>query len=193
MSQFSKSVTKNDSIRIIGGCFRSRKIPVLDQTGLRPTTDRLRETLFNWLAPYISNDTTGLDLFAGSGALGLETLSRGAKKVIFIENQEPAIKLLKQTVQQLQINSADIIHQDALIYLQSKPKIIADLIFIDPPFHQDLVQKTISSIDEHLALKLNTLIYVESELNLIFKTPINWRLFKEKKTKQLKAQLFIVT
>lgn len=192
MNPSSKKSNKTESIRIIAGRFRSRKIPVLDQTGLRPTTDRIRETLFNWLTPYLSNESIGLDLFAGSGALGFEALSRGVKRVIFVEKQATVFQHLKQTAQQLELNPTDILHQDALIYLDSTPKLNFDFIFIDPPFHQNLVQQAIDTLTKQDHLKTNSIIYIESELSLSVNTPINWRLIKEKTTKQLKAQLFKV-
>lgn len=184
------SKSKTDSIRIIGGKWRSRKIAVLNQEGLRPTTDRLRETLFNWLAPYVDETLVGLDLFAGSGALGFEFLSRGAAQIVFVEKEAAAISLLKQTALHLQTDRAQIIHQSAFDYLKSAPQIKFDFIFIDPPFFKHFIPETLLLIEQHLQLNSNAFIYIESELNLTFTVPTNWRLHREKKTKQLKAQLF---
>lgn len=135
-------------VRIIGGQWRGRKLPVLDADGLRPTGDRIRETLFNWLAPYIEGARC-LDLFAGSGALGFEALSRGAASCDFVEVNGAVAKTLEANKQLLNAEGAQIHRKDWKAFLESdagqRPW---DLVFLDPPFEQNLhakVEATISN------------------------------------------------
>jgi len=126
-------------IRIIGGTWRSRLLSVMDLPGLRPSTDRIRETLFNWLG----QDLTGLrclDLFAGTGALGFEAASRDAELVVLIERDKKAHANLLATFKLLQSSPAsgyvEILHQDSLEFLSQQPNLSSHLIFIDPPFQE---------------------------------------------------------
>ena len=126
-------------IRIIGGTWRSRLLSVMDLPGLRPSTDRIRETLFNWLG----QDLTGLrclDLFAGTGALGFEAASRDAELVVLIERDKKAHANLLVTFKLLQSSPAsglvEILHQDSLEFLSQQPNLSSHLIFIDPPFQE---------------------------------------------------------
>jgi len=124
-------------IRIIGGNWRSRLLTVIDLPGLRPTTDRIRETVFNWLG----QDLTGLkclDLFAGTGALGFEAASRGASGVVLLEKDKKAHANLLKSLQLLQsspaLGSIEILQGDCIEFLKRQPDQSANLIFIDPPF-----------------------------------------------------------
>lgn len=191
MKRAKMNRSSNSNIRLIGGKWRSRQIEVLNQVGLRPTTDRIRETLFNWIAPMI-HGAVCLDLFAGSGALGFECLSRGAQQVLFIEHSKSAIQQLQKNKQKLDAHSAEICHLDALDYLHSNPKTAFDLVFIDPPFHQNWLERVLVQIEARLKFNQGALIYIESELKSHFEVPSHWFLFREKTTKQLKAQLFKV-
>src|SRR5580698_4144046 len=138
-TELPEAAPQQSSVRIIGGTWRGRRIAFPALPGLRPTPDRVRETLFNWLQHSIV-DTTCLDLFAGSGALGLEALSRGAKQVIFVEQAEPAARNLREQCQRLGAGTkADLQHMGAARYLASPPRPF-DLVFLDPPFHQDLLK-----------------------------------------------------
>ncbi len=144
-------------IRIIGGEHRSRQLPVLDYEGLRPTLDRVKETLFNWLG----QDLTGkicLDLFAGSGSLGFEAISRYAKTVIMVEQNSKVVKQLEQNKQLLKVNNLQIIEGDGLKFLQTC-KVKFDVIFLDPPYDSTLLQKSLANIDKILAD--NGVIYAE--------------------------------
>lgn len=147
-------------VRIIGGKYRSRNLYFIDGVaGLRPTPDRVRETLFNWLG----QDLTGkvcLDLFAGSGALGFEAVSRGAKLVTQIEINKEIINKLKQNKQFLKIDNLDIVQQDSIIYL-SHLKNSVDIIFLDPPYDTDLLTKCLKVIADSHALFKDTLLYIE--------------------------------
>ena len=119
-------------MRIIGGAWRGRRLPVMDVPGLRPTADRIRETLFNWLAPVISG-TRCLDLYAGTGALGLEALSRGAAEVCFVERQAAAARALEASLQRLGCSAGRVVTADALRFLAGPPQRF-DVVFLDPPF-----------------------------------------------------------
>ncbi len=128
-------------LRIVAGNWRSRLLEIADAPGLRPTSERIRETLFNWLAPCL-DDARCLDLFAGSGALGLEALSRGAASCVFVENSASAATTLRRNIATLGAGGADLHEADAIKYLQGLDKVEFDIVFLDPPFagvmHADL-------------------------------------------------------
>lgn len=180
------------SIRIIGGKWRGRKLPVLTQTGLRPTTDRNKETLFNWLMPII-HDANCLDCFAGSGSLGFEAGSRGAQQVILLEKESAAVKQLQQNKTRLNSESLIVKKVDTLTWLANKADMQFDIVFIDPPFHHSIVAKTISLLESNNWLKNSAYIYIETELNLnvLDEIPANWYLHREKVSGQVCYRLFI--
>ncbi|MCK5917486.1 MAG: 16S rRNA (guanine(966)-N(2))-methyltransferase RsmD [Cocleimonas sp.] len=188
-----KSVQKsgNNTLRIIGGKWRSRKLSFMSAPNLRPTPDRVRETLFNWLQNSIA-DTRCLDLFAGSGALGLEALSRGASEVIFIEKHRAAAQQLEKNLALLNATNS-VIHHDAKHYLLEETKPF-DIIFLDPPFRQGLLPIVIDLIKEKKLLKNNTLIYLEHEIEANYDWQ-NWHLevIKETKAGQVKSYLLKYT
>jgi len=148
-------------IRIIGGVHRSRQLPVLDSKDLRPTLDRVKETVFNWLG----QDLTGkscLDLFAGSGSLGFEACSRNATKVIMVEQNVKVAQQLKNNIQLLKVESnCQVLCTDALIYLQ-KTLDKFDVIMLDPPYQGNLLNKALERIDQILAK--DGVIYIEYEI-----------------------------
>ncbi len=149
-------------IRIISGIWRGRKLEFPDKNNLRPTPDRIRETLFNWLMHDISGSTC-LDLFAGSGALGFEALSRGAEKVFFVEKDADTLQALKMNVEKCATKNAEIIFSD---FLKNPPKFqakIFDLIFLDPPYESDLISKAFYWLVENDLLKDHARIYVETK------------------------------
>lgn len=145
------------TLRIIGGTWRGRKIAVNSSDGLRPTPDRIRETLFNWLAPRIEGARC-LDLFAGTGALGLEALSRGAGHVTFVERDGDNAKALRQALTTLDSHAADVIQGDAL-NTAAFPQTSYDVIFVDPPFTASLHPAVLAAI-ESLAT-IDTRVYLE--------------------------------
>lgn len=145
-------------VRIIGGRLRRRQINFPSLDGLRPTSDRIRETLFNWLGQELDGQVC-LDLFAGSGALGFEAVSRGAARVVMVEKDKSAIHCLRQNQQLLSAVEAEIHHTDALNYLQQTAERF-DLIFLDPPFALDLLPVLLPVAREKL--KPSGLLYVES-------------------------------
>lgn len=148
-------------LRIIGGEWRSRRLTFADAPHLRPTPDRVRETLFNWLQGRIVGAHC-LDLFAGSGALGFEALSRGAKQVIMVEKHTAAANALRQNSQLLPATGAQLINDDALRYLQRATERF-DIIFLDPPFRQDFLPKVLNLINTRGLLNTDGLIYLEQE------------------------------
>lgn len=185
--------TKNTgSIRIIAGKYRGRKLPVLDAEGLRPTTDRVKETLFNWLMPYI-NDAICLDCFAGSGGLGFEALSRGAKQVVFLELNKKAAQQLKQNLALVNVTSAQVMQTDSLAFLSRANDDLNntfDLVFVDPPFRKGLLTQIGSKLTQGW-LADNALIYVESEAEFnTSELPVNWQLLKEKIAGQVAYRLY---
>jgi 16S rRNA (guanine966-N2)-methyltransferase len=119
-------------VRIIGGRWRGRRLPVADAAGLRPTGDRVRETLFNWLAPVIAGARC-LDLFAGTGALGLEALSRGAAEAWFVERDAAVAAQLAKSIRRLDSEAAHVSVSDAMRFLAGPPRAF-DVVFLDPPF-----------------------------------------------------------
>ncbi|MGB0732884.1 MAG: 16S rRNA (guanine(966)-N(2))-methyltransferase RsmD [Pontibacterium sp.] len=180
----------SSQLRIIGGEWRSRKVPFVAQDGLRPTHDRVRETLFNWLQTQVPGAHC-LDLFSGSGALGLEALSRGAESMIFIEQSSVSASQLKANLNTLKCTSANVINGDALQWLASQtcPTPI-DIVFMDPPFNKDFTQRTCEALEAQGCLSQTAWIYVEVEKDLQWQPPINWRCHREKVSGQVKFSLY---
>jgi len=176
-------------IRIIGGLWRGRKLPVPDSAGLRPTTDRVRETLFNWLAPDIQGARC-LDCFAGSGALGLEALSRHAASATLLELERPVAQQLEKNLATLGAKTGRVINVNTLQFLAQggEPH---DLIFIDPPFRKGLLEQTIIQLETQGWLAESALIYVESEVEHgLPPVPVSWQLYREKIAGQVAYRLY---
>ncbi len=195
-SKRSKNQTKNPAgskptrVRIIGGQWRGRKLPVADIDGLRPTGDRIRETLFNWLAPYI-HGAHCLDLYSGTGALGFEALSRGAASAQFIEWNQSVCRQIEANIRLLGADNARLACNDALRWLAAQPSPLnTDLIFIDPPFALDLWDKTVQALADQL--KPDTLVYIEAPRNQTYSVPVNWQCLREKQAGQVDYRLFRV-
>lgn len=157
-------VASSNSLRIIGGIWRSRRIQFIDSPKIRPTPDRVRETVFNWLATDI-NDADCLDLFAGSGALGFEAKSRGADHVVLVEKDSRISAMLNQQKELLDAQNLEISNQNALDYLRSTEQQF-DVIFLDPPFASDLLEKSLPVILERKILSVKGLLYVETASQL---------------------------
>lgn len=156
----SKSQSGNNQFRIIGGEWRGRKLKFPDVAAIRPTPDRVRETLFNWLQPHILGASC-LDLFAGSGAVGLEALSRGAASVTFVEQDRRVAEVIRQHLQLLNGNGS-VVEQEALGYLR-RESAEYDLVFLDPPFGKGLIAKVSRLLEEQGLIHANSLLYIESE------------------------------
>ena len=191
MSKHRKQSAKpsnKGSIRIIAGLHRGRKLPVLMAEGLRPTTDRVKETVFNWLMPFIQ-DTNCLDCFAGSGGLGFEALSRGASHVSLIELNKAAAQQLTENKILLQANNISVINSDALNFIRKNSQKF-DVVFLDPPFRKNFVEQTALLLNEN-SLADNALIYIEMESeDNNQQLPLNWKLLKEKITGQVIYRLY---
>ena len=160
------------TVRIIGGIWRGRKLPVVDRPGLRPTPDRLRETVFNWLQGKLIGACC-LDLFAGTGALGFEALSRGARVAVMIE-PDPLVRAQLEASQRA-------LHASAFIYAGRFPDQLPpltegpfDLVFLDPPFQQELLQPALAWLIGRGLLTAHAHIYVECEPTHTFVCPPGW-------------------
>jgi len=159
-------------VRIIGGSLRGRRIGFPEEPGLRPTPDRVRETLFNWLAPRIAG-TRVLDLYAGSGALGFEALSRGAAEAVLVDSRASVAAQLRLSAETLKLSTARIERADALDFLDRKGPVF-DLIFVDPPFDAGLVPATLERIARHGLLAVDGLVYVEAARRDAPPLPSGW-------------------
>lgn len=188
----NKPCLLKQTIRIIGGQFRGKKIAFPDQPDLRPTPDRVRETLFNWLM----NDIRGancLDAFAGSGALGLEAFSRGANQVILIEQSPVVYAHLKKTCQQFNTPQLTVIQDNSCHYMkqvieQQHPPF--DIIFVDPPFRKpDLLAECLSYLANPKLLKPQGLLYLETPEEMVLDTTL-WTPLKLKSAGQITYALY---
>ncbi len=173
----------SNRVRIIGGDWRSRVIHFPDSAGLRPTPDRVRETLFNWLGQRLDGKIC-LDLFAGSGALGFEALSRGAAQVVMVEQSQSVVRSLTENAQRLGAASAAIVNADALQYLRG-PKRRFDIVFLDPPFNQSLLPAVLASLPPWLAP--DACVYTECDSDRDPNT--EWKILKQSRAGQVKFQL----
>ena len=179
----------NGVIRIIGGKHRGRKLAVIDAQGLRPTTDRVKETVFNWLMPYVHGSRC-LDCFAGSGGLGFEAWSRGAECVLLLEKNQSAFNQLQSNKQQLCADTVSVIHCDTNEHLARPPQQPFDIVFIDPPFFKGLLEHTLQQLSAGW-LAEDGLIYVETEKDAQLSViPSNWTLIKEKIAGQVRYALY---
>ncbi len=179
----------SNKLRIIGGDWRSRCITFIDAPGLRPTPVRVRETLFNWLRDDIIASRC-LDLYAGSGALGFEAASRGAKSVTQVENNALACRALKENAIALAAEQVKIVQSDVMRYLAGEAETF-DVIFIDPPFAMGLAAQTCQWLEDKGWLSKHAKIYVEVESTLKLEgIPENWRLLKSKVAGEVGYHLF---
>ena len=185
-----KRTTKTGQIRIIGGQHRGRKLPVHDIEGLRPTTDRVKETVFNWLMMDI-RDAQVLDCFAGAGSLGFEAQSRFAKQVTLFELEPKAAQQLHDNAALLNMLNVSVQQGDALSLLAQPSSAAYDIAFIDPPFNKGLAYKCAQALEENGWLADDALVYVEVEANNAdFTAPDNWQLQKEKRAGQAWGRLY---
>ena len=169
----------SNKLRIIGGEWRSRVITFDDAPGLRPTPSRVRETLFNWLQADVAGSRC-LDLFAGSGALGFEAASRGAKRAVLVENNPKTCQKLKENIATLATDRVEVVQSDVQQFLCHCSDTF-DLIFLDPPFAQGLVTSICQQIAEAGLLASYGKIYIETERNLkLDGLPAGWKLLKHK-------------
>ncbi len=171
---------KRNSLRIVGGAWRGRRVHFPDSPGLRPTPDRVRETLFNWLQFSVAG-TRCLDLFAGSGALGLEALSRGARAVVFVDEAAAVSHTLREELERLGGSAkAQVVHASAVRYLAT-PGEPYDLVFLDPPFGQGALPQYVELIASGGWIKDDGWVYLEGERQAgAPPLPAGWELLKSK-------------
>lgn len=179
-------------LRIVAGKWRRRLLPVADIAGLRPTAERVRETLFNWLAPHIDGAHC-LDLCAGSGALGFEALSRGAADVTLVEKARAAAAMLRQSADLLEASDATIINDDALQWLAARAVRRFDIVFIDPPYADGIVPDLCRLLEQHGWLAANALIYLEHDRQQPEPAlPDTWRILQDKTAGNVRYLLLTV-
>jgi 16S rRNA (guanine966-N2)-methyltransferase len=178
-------------LRIVAGKWRSRLLPVAEEPGLRPTPARIRETLFNWLASTIEGSRC-LDLFAGTGALGFEALSRGAREVVFVENSARAAAALEDSVKVLEATGVRIHQADAISYLKGEPEPF-DIVFLDPPFADDLLEDLCRLLSEGNWLADGARVYLEQNRERPLPAlPDGWTIVNDKTAGQVRYALVTV-
>ena len=176
-------MTRN-RVRIIGGQWRSRLVQFPDAPGLRPTPDRVRETLFNWLGQRLDGFAC-LDLFAGSGALGFEALSRGARRVVMVERDRATAAALRASAKKLEAANLEIVESDAMRYL-AQPRERFDVVFIDPPYAENLAPVVMQRLGPHLADGAR--VYAESAKAIDL--PQGWKALKEDRAGAVRFALY---
>ena len=178
-----KSKRQENQLRIIAGRWRGRKLSFAPVPGLRPTSDRIRETLFNWLDPWIQGARC-LDLFAGSGALGIEAASRGAAEVVMVDHDPAVVATLREQLQKLEFSEALLVQQDVNSWLQGKAEPF-DIVFLDPPFRENRLPACIGLLEEHGWLAAGARVYIEAEKACSPELPDSWDLYRSKSAGQV--------
>jgi 16S rRNA (guanine966-N2)-methyltransferase len=193
MCQLAKRNAENKTqpgrLRIVAGNWRSRLLEIADVPGLRPTSARIRETVFNWLAPRIAGARC-LDLFAGTGALGLEALSRGAADCVFVEKSAKAAKTLRANIVALQAENAVVHETKAAKFLRQGSAEPFEIVFLDPPFAADILSDLCRLLEESSILADNARIYIEedrSQPELML--PELWQVMKTKNSGNVRYSL----
>ncbi len=172
-------------MRVIAGTARSLPLKTPEGTDTRPTTDRIKETLFNMLQPYVPGSVF-VDLFAGSGGIGIEAISRGARKAYFVENAPRAVSCIEQNLAFTKFADRGIvIKQDVLAALSGIRESMADIIYMDPPYHQEQERRVLSALGGMPFVTQETLIVVEADLHTSFDwvQDLGYEIIKEKKYK----------
>ena len=175
-----KKKSHSGQLRIVAGNWRSRLLQIANVPGLRPTSERIRETLFNWLAPRI-HGARCLDLCAGTGALGIEALSRGASRVVFVERSTVATTTLKSNIASLGTSGTKVLNTNAQEYLAGSNVELFDIVFIDPPFAADLQHEMCRLLAEQHWLADDARIYIEMDKEQPeLRLPEGWQELKHK-------------
>lgn len=186
----SRGENSMGELRIIGGDWRSRKLRFPSAGGVRPTPARTRETLFNWLSFHVEGSDC-LDLFAGSGALGLEALSRGAGNVTLVDHTPALAQALRANLQLLKSDKGDVVCAGVDAYLNHRTRAPFDIVFMDPPFRQGWLERLFRALDEQGWVKPRGWIYVEHESELATPVaPASWQLHRQKTAGQVTYCLF---
>lgn len=182
-----KSNQPRNQLRIIAGTWRGRKLGFAPVPGVRPTPDRVRETLFNWLAGVVSGARC-LDLYAGSGALGLEAASRGAAEVILVDSDPVVARTLREQLRRLNADQVRVVECEAGAYLRG-PAEPFDVVFLDPPFREQRLQEAIHQLEAGDWLTAEAWVYLETERELALPLPPNWVLYRSKTAGQVAYHL----
>ncbi len=181
---------QSNLVRIVGGVHGGRKLTFPNAPGLRPTSDRVRETLFNWLQPVIQGACC-LDLFAGSGAIGLEAASRGARKVVLVEQHPRVVEQLRANYRLLGLDQVEVVQSDAIKWLQHSPVTQFDILFLDPPFAAGLLGRACELLDRGGWLGADARIYLEMDAaDPLPKLPSTWRQLKARRAGQVSYYLY---
>ncbi len=184
-----KKNARAGQLRIVAGNWRSRLLQIADVPGLRPTAARIRETLFNWLSSRV-HGASCLDLCAGTGALGIEALSRGAARVVFVELSSPAAEVLESNLQSLKASGAEIVNTDARKYLATAASTEFDIVFLDPPFAAVLHDELCRLLSERDWLASDARIYIELDKDQPEPHfPENWQVLKNKTAGKVRYML----
>ena len=177
------------TVRIIGGQWRGTRLPVPDLPGLRPSGDRSRETLFNWLQMHIRGARC-VDLFAGSGVLGLEAASRGAAEVILVEKSRQAVQDLRTSLKRLNATHVEVIETDAINWLAHCDPQTMDIVFIDPPFGTGLETRSLELLTAGNCVSPGGFVYIETARKAPAIKPVSgWEIMKEKTLGEVRMQL----
>ncbi len=181
---------KPGTVRIIAGEWRGRRLPVPDVEGLRPSGDRSRETLFNWLQPGLAGARC-VDLFAGTGVLGLEAVSRGAAAAVLVDKSPAAVAAMQRSVELLGAGQVAVLEAEALSWLQSQPVHSVDIVLADPPFGAGMAQLAMRRLDAADIVRPGGMVYLESARS----EPVpaagpHWRNIREKVLGEVRMQLF---
>jgi len=189
-ADFTTARPARSELRIIGGRWRGRRIGFLAEPGLRPTPDRVRETLFNWLQPVIAGSRC-LDLFCGSGALGMEALSRGATSATFVDTAPRVLAEVRKNLERLGAEGWELLLADALSWLQSESARRYDLVFVDPPFGAGSAQRCVGLLGASALLAEGAFVYVEAGAGEPApELPPDWVLAREKLAGQVAYRLY---
>jgi len=181
---------KPGTVRIIAGEWRGRRLPVPDIEGLRPSGDRGRETLFNWLQPHLAGSRC-VDLFAGTGVLGLEAVSRGAAEAVLVEQSHAAVLAMRQSIERLGTARVSVVEADALSWLAGQSPQSVDIVLVDPPFGRAMAERAMRKLDAANIVRSGGMVYVESarcEAALV--AGIGWEQCREKLLGEVRMQLF---
>lgn len=182
---------KPGTVRIIAGTWRGRRLPVPAVEGLRPSGDRSRETLFNWLQPHLFRAQC-VDLFAGTGVLGLEAVSRGASEAVLVEKSSVAVAGIRQNIERLGAGGqVSVVAAEALSWVENQPPHSADIVLVDPPFGHSMAQLALHKLDEADIVRPGGFVYLETARSEPAPTSgPRWQTVKEKILGEVRMQLF---
>jgi 16S rRNA (guanine966-N2)-methyltransferase len=175
-------------LRIIAGQWRGRKIKFPNESGLRPTLDRVRETIFNWLGPYLAGASC-LDCFAGSGVLGLEALSRGAAHAVFIDESKKTMSAIQQNATALDTTTAQMICASLPAGLTQLSPHVFDIVFLDPPYNSKILEICVEMLIKNNLIGSKSILYIEAGAKESIDLPPNWQWLKHKHTATLQFGL----